>query len=234
METEKVPWRDAVELLAKKAGIEIPHEDEQRDGVSRESYLELYRRGGRQLPLGADGRAAGRRRPGSTSSHGGCERRRWRPSRSGLRRRNREWLFKFLVQKSYSADFLRKIGLFIYNERGRGGSLFAARIMFPISNARGDVIAFGGRAMGDAQPKYLNFAGNGLLPKGGEPLRPGQGRAVNPERGLLHSRRGLHGRHRHAPGGFCPLCGPAGNGPDRGAGEAPEAVRRQGDPGLRQ
>src|SRR5512143_1634071 len=44
MEVEKVQWRDAVEILAKKAGIEIPREDEQRDGIGRETFLELYRR----------------------------------------------------------------------------------------------------------------------------------------------------------------------------------------------
>ena len=79
---------------------------------------------------------------------------------------DREWLFKFLVQKSYSADFLGKIGLFIDSERGRGGSLFAARIMFPISNARGEIIAFGGRAMGEAQPKYLNSPETAFFRKG--------------------------------------------------------------------
>src|SRR5208337_57173 len=76
------------------------------------------------------------------------------------------WLFKFLEQKSYSPDFLRKVGLFIDNERGRGGALFAGRIMFPISNARGEIIAFGGRAMGDVQPKYLNSPETAFFRKG--------------------------------------------------------------------
>ncbi len=44
MEVEKISWRDAVEILAKKAGIEIPREDEERGGIKRETFFELYRR----------------------------------------------------------------------------------------------------------------------------------------------------------------------------------------------
>ncbi len=165
MEIEKVPWRDAVELLAKKAGIEIPREDEQRDGVNRESFVELYRR------------VAGSFHWLLMEGQQGEEARRYLESR-GLRREtleafqvgyaptDREWLFKFLEQKSYTPDFLRKVGLFMDSARGRGGALFAGRIMFPISNARGEVIAFGGRAMGEAQPKYLNSPETPFFRKG--------------------------------------------------------------------
>ena len=45
MEVEKVPWRDAVEILAKKAGIEIPREDERAGTASSgRRFFELYRR----------------------------------------------------------------------------------------------------------------------------------------------------------------------------------------------
>jgi DNA primase len=165
METEKLPWRDAVELLAKKAGIEIPRDDEQRDGISRESFLDLYRRvaGSFHWVLMEGQQGEGARKYLESR---GLRKETMEAFQVGFAPPDREWLFKFLVQKSYSADFLGKIGLFIDSERGRGGSLFAARIMFPISNARGDIIAFGGRAMGDAQPKYLNSPETAFFRKG--------------------------------------------------------------------
>jgi len=165
MEMEKVPWRDAVELLAKKAGIEIPKEDEQRDGINRESFLELYRRVAGSfhwlLMEGQQGEAAR-----AYLESRGLTRETMEAFQIGFAPTDREWLFKFLEQKSYSTDFLGKVGLFIDNARGRGGSLFAGRIMFPISNARGEIIAFGGRAMGDAQPKYLNSPETAFFRKG--------------------------------------------------------------------
>ena len=165
METEKLPWRDAVELLAKKAGIEIPREDEQRDGISRESFLELYRRvaGSFHWVLMEGQQGEGARKYLEAR---GLRKETMEAFQVGFAPPDRDWLFKFLLQKSYSADFLGKIGLFIDSERGRGGSLFAARIMFPISNARGDIIAFGGRATGDAQPKYLNSPETAFFRKG--------------------------------------------------------------------
>ncbi len=53
MEAEKVPFRDAVELLAKKAGVELPREEEEPGGIRRETFLELNRQGDGELPLAA-------------------------------------------------------------------------------------------------------------------------------------------------------------------------------------
>jgi DNA primase len=155
MEIEKVPWRDAVELLAKRAGIEIPREDDQRDGIGREAFLELYRRVAgsfhwllMESPQGDAARAYLQSRRLTKETMEGFQ--------VGYAPPDREWLFGFLTKKSYSPEFLGRTGLFLDNARGRGGSLFASRIMFPIANSRGEILAFGGRAMGDAQPKYLN------------------------------------------------------------------------------
>src|SRR5262249_29717211 len=48
------------------------------------------------------------------------------------------------------------IGLFLKNDRGDVYDRFRHRLMFPIWNDRGKPIAFGGRALGDGEPKYLN------------------------------------------------------------------------------
>jgi len=165
MEVEKVPWRDAVELLAKKAGVEIPHEEDERGGIKREVVFELYRRvAGSFHWLLTEG-------PQAEAARGylerrGVQRETMNAFQLGYAPADREWLFRFLLQKSYSAEFLGQVGLFLDGSRGRGGALFANRIMFPIANARGEILAFGGRALGDGQPKYLNSPETAFFRKG--------------------------------------------------------------------
>jgi DNA primase len=163
MEAEKISWRDAVEILAKKAGIEIPREEEDRGGIKRETFFELYRRVAGSFhwllmaPQGEGARRYLERRGMSGETIEAFQ--------LGYSPPDREWLFRFLTQKSYSPDFLARIGLFMDAERG-GGALFANRLMFPIANARGEILAFGGRALGDAQPKYLNSPETAYFRKG--------------------------------------------------------------------
>ncbi len=60
-----------------------------------------------------------------------------------------------LNEQGFTDDELLKCGL-IGQKDGRTYDMFRGRAMFPIINAQGRVLGFGGRAMGDAQPKYLN------------------------------------------------------------------------------
>ena len=64
-------------------------------------------------------------------------------------------LLRFLKQK-YPEKLLEVSGLISRDQGGRAYDRFRRRIMFPISNESGKVIAFGGRAMGDDMPKYMN------------------------------------------------------------------------------
>ena len=65
------------------------------------------------------------------------------------------WLYQFLQRHSYSRDFLDRSGLF--SRRYPGFPLFRNRLMFPISDERGRVVAFGGRALADQdRAKYIN------------------------------------------------------------------------------
>src|SRR5437667_462127 len=66
-------------------------------------------------------------------------------------------LLEWLRKKGHTPQTLEDCGLIKRSEDGRRQyDAFRGRIMFPITDARGRVIAFGGRAMGEAQPKYLN------------------------------------------------------------------------------
>ena len=60
------------------------------------------------------------------------------------------------LKDRYDDTFLRESGLFTFRENGGAGDKFFNRVMFPIFDNNGKVIAFGGRVMGDAKPKYLN------------------------------------------------------------------------------
>lgn len=74
-------------------------------------------------------------------------------------------LYKYLKNKGYSDEVLKQTGLFIYDERGVHDR-FRNRVMFPIININNKVIGFGGRVMGDGQPKYLNSPETPVFDKG--------------------------------------------------------------------
>lgn len=64
-------------------------------------------------------------------------------------------LYRYLKQKGYEDSFLKETGLVTIEERG-GRDKFWNRVMFPIMDVNNRVIGFGGRVMGDGEPKYLN------------------------------------------------------------------------------
>jgi DNA primase len=68
----------------------------------------------------------------------------------------------------YDAATLETAGLVIAGDGGKRYDRFRDRIMFPIHDARGQVIGFGGRVLGDGDPKYLNSPETPLFSKGRE------------------------------------------------------------------
>ena len=72
------------------------------------------------------------------------------------------------VFPDYADKGLKEAGLVIDNDEGRRYDRFRDRIMFPILNQRGAVIGFGGRVLGDGEPKYLNSPETPLFEKGRE------------------------------------------------------------------
>lgn len=165
MDVEKIEWRDAVELLAKKAGVEIPQGDTGGDGARREALLELNKRvAGSFHWLLSEGAQAEAARKYLESR--GVSREIIDSFQLGYAPPDREWLHRFLKQKSYSDEFLAQTGLFTEASRSGAVTLFANRVMFPIANARGETLAFGGRALGDVQPKYLNSPETAFFRKG--------------------------------------------------------------------
>jgi DNA primase len=165
MEVEKLQWRDAVELLARKAGVEIPQGEAGGESGKREALLELNKRiAGTFHWLLCEGPQADAAR--AYLAGRGVTRDTIDGFQLGFAPLDREWLHRFLLQKSYSEEFLSQTGLFMQGSRSGTATLFANRVVFPIANARGETLAFGGRALGDAQPKYLNSPETAFFRKG--------------------------------------------------------------------
>lgn len=82
------------------------------------------------------------------------------------------------VFPDYAAAELQAAGLVIRNEQGRLYDRFRDRVMFPIVNQKGEVIAFGGRVLGEGEPKYLNSPETPLFEKGREVFGLPQARAA--------------------------------------------------------
>ena len=170
MEMEKLSFIEAVEALAKRAGIPVVYAEGSYQASSedtfKETLLELYERVSGTfhyfLLNTSEGAAALRYLEGRLVSREMIDQ-----FKLGYAPSNRRWLFKFLQTKGYSADFLARSGLFSKNYPEV--SFFSGRIMFPICNRHGQPVAFGGRLVEGEGPKYLN---TGDLPqyKKGETL----------------------------------------------------------------
>ncbi|MFL5806966.1 MAG: DNA primase, partial [Roseiflexaceae bacterium] len=79
-----------------------------------------------------------------------------------------EWsvLLTYLTdRKGFELDEIEAAGLIIKHETRGYYDRFRDRLMFPIRNLKGEVIAFGGRALGDTQPKYMNSPQTALFDK---------------------------------------------------------------------
>ncbi|HEX5127131.1 MAG TPA: DNA primase [Rhodocyclaceae bacterium] len=87
--------------------------------------------------------------------------------------------------KNYDDAALLEAGLVIQNDAGRRYDRFRNRIMFPILDQRGNVIAFGGRVIGAGEPKYLNSPETPLFEKGRELYGLSQARQAIREGGTV-------------------------------------------------
>lgn len=79
---------------------------------------------------------------------------------------NSDVTVQFLKEKGFHEQSLVKLGLLNRTEQGQLTDPFRGRIVFPIKNHLGKTVAFGGRAIEDVKPKYLNSPDNDLFHKG--------------------------------------------------------------------
>ncbi len=156
MEYENYTFAEALKVLADRAGVTLPQEDNSKEAKAREElrttllkinklaanffYWQLHQ------PQGEVGYRYFRNRELTDETI----------RRFGLGFAGKSGgLYQYLKGKGYDDGVLKETGLFTIEERGARDK-FWNRVMFPIMDVNNRVIGFGGRVMGDGTPKYLN------------------------------------------------------------------------------
>jgi len=161
---EKIGFREALESLARRLGI--PLDDRPTDGRAGQMRDELRRllewardrfQGHLRSPRGSHALDYARRRGLSDETIAKF----W----LGLATGDGQDLLRAGEKTGIAATALQQAGLVITNEAGRTYDRFRNRLIFPICDAVGRLVAFGGRTLGDDQPKYLNSPESALFSK---------------------------------------------------------------------
>ena len=154
MELEGLSYPDAVRSLAKRAGMEVPEDEQYQSRYRQQERLwalmkEAARYFHAQLysPAGAEGLAYAQKRgmtKGTLTTFG-----------IGFAPNTWSGLTDAMKKKGYTDQELMDAGL-VSQKGNRIFDRFRNRLMFPIIDVRGNIIGFGGRVMDDSTPKYLN------------------------------------------------------------------------------
>ena len=158
MQYENATFREAMETLAGKAGIELPKQElsgrARQEADRRARLLEINKVAAKyfyaqlRMEQGKTGMNyfTGRGLSGDIMKKFGL----------GYANKFSDDLYQYLRQQGYEDSLLKNSGLVSIDEKRGGQDKFWNRVMFPIQDSNHRVIGFGGRVMGDGKPKYLN------------------------------------------------------------------------------
>jgi DNA primase len=167
MQTENLSFPEAVEQLARRAGLEVPQESrEERERAERQATLQTTVDAAcaffENMLHGPEGRAAR-----AYLEQRGLDDATIRRFRLGFAPDGRDKLKRAVMSATMPEALLLEAGLLRKPEGGgETYDYFRNRVIFPIGDRRGRIIAFGGRVMDDGQPKYLNSPETPLFQKG--------------------------------------------------------------------
>jgi len=167
MDYDRLEFPDAVEELAQTVGLTVPREGG-RDAAPREDKTDLY------ALLDASASWYQQQLPGSAEAKVYCTKRGLDADtvarfRLGWAPAGYDGVIKALGNTPRRMELLDEAGMVSTGERGSKYDRFRERLMFPILDRRGRVIAFGGRVLSSEQsPKYLNSPETPLFHKGRE------------------------------------------------------------------
>lgn len=158
MEMEHLNYPEAIRFLGKAYGVEVPEDkyEQQDDGIkdkkkrvsdllteaARFFYKSLHSEEGRKAVEYIKKREL---QPATCKNFG-----------LGYSPEGWDNLYKYLSELGYTDDEMEVCGLFTRTAKGNLIDLFRGRLMFPIMDEMGKIVAFGGRALGDEMPKYIN------------------------------------------------------------------------------
>jgi len=184
MEMENISYPEAIKILARKIGIEIIYEEggkegdtSEKDNSFKEQLFELYRRVTTSFQYYLKEKPEGKAALDYILKRGINEEM-IETFKLGYAPSDRNFMHNFLKSKGYSDSFLEKSGLFSANYKKI--PLFSGRLMFPITDRQGRIVAFGGRALEKSSadfsfpsnqeskesPKYINSPETEIYKKG--------------------------------------------------------------------
>lgn len=164
MKTQQLNFYETVQLLAERAGIDLPKEDmaDAQGRMARETLENINRIAARfyfnNLRVRPDARKYFLDRGISEQTI----------TRFGLGYAPNSWdaVFNYLKQQGFQEEDIKGSGLLAGIEQGKCYDRFRNRLMFPVFDHRGRVIGFGARVLDDSKPKYLNSPETLLFRKG--------------------------------------------------------------------
>ncbi len=158
MDYENYTFPEAVKVLGERVGVELPEieysESARQQKDEKTKMLEMYKHAATfyyrmlRTPQGQIGYDYLRKRQltEDTIKHFGL----------GYSTKFGKDLYQYLKKQGFSDEMMIEGGLISYSERAGTYDRFWNRVMFPIMDANHKVIGFGGRVMGEGEPKYLN------------------------------------------------------------------------------
>jgi DNA primase len=159
MEMEKCPFPEAMRIVAEKCGIALPRArerspEERRENQQRGVLLEIHREAQSYFVKQLEGTLEGKAARAYLEDRG-LDRDTITRFAIGYAPSGGDLLLRHLKSK-YQEKALVDSGLISRDQSGRLFDRFRRRVTFPISNESSKIVAFGARALGDDQPKYLN------------------------------------------------------------------------------
>ncbi len=150
-----IDYGEAVKMLAARAGMPEPQEDD-KTGRMRSRILSMNKEAARFFHACLNSTVEEARQARAYWRRRGLDDKTIVRFGLGYAPNDGQALYQFLRDKGYNQQELDASGLFKRSQSGRIYCLFWKRVMTPIFDLRGNIIAFGGRVLDDSKPKYVN------------------------------------------------------------------------------